>query len=98
MQADVTGLCWVRYTGPISSSLEAPRDDPVLKTYAQLLSEGSVYSMYEQPHQYLFVGTPPTVCVCVIHMYMCVGLMALLLSLSLSLQLCLCMAATVSLD
>ena len=53
----MTGLCWVRYTGPISSSLEAPRDDPVLKTYAQLLSEGSVYSMYEQPHQYLFVGT-----------------------------------------
>ncbi|CAI8023038.1 Mediator of RNA polymerase II transcription subunit 13-like [Geodia barretti] len=38
--ADVTGLCWVRYTGPTSSTLEAPQDDPVLKTYAQLLSEG----------------------------------------------------------
>lgn len=39
-QADVTGLCWVRYTGPLSSTLEAPQDDHVLKTYAQLLNEG----------------------------------------------------------
>jgi mediator of RNA polymerase II transcription subunit 13 len=38
--ADVTGLCWVRFIGPSSSTLEAPQDDPVLKTYAQLLSEG----------------------------------------------------------
>ena len=40
LQADVTGLCWVRFIGPSSSTLEAPQDDPVLKTYAQLLSEG----------------------------------------------------------
>ena len=39
-QADVTGLCWVRYTGPMSSTLEAPKDDPVLNSYAQLLNEG----------------------------------------------------------
>ena len=39
-QADVTGLCWVRYSGPTSTTLETPRDDPVLNTYAKLLNEG----------------------------------------------------------
>lgn len=39
-QADVNGLKWIRYLGPNSSSLEAPKDDPVLNSYARLLSEG----------------------------------------------------------
>jgi len=38
--ADVNGLKWIRYTGPNSSSLEAPKDDPVLNSYAKLLNEG----------------------------------------------------------
>ena len=39
-QADVNGLKWIRYLGPNSASLEAPKDDPVLNSYARLLSEG----------------------------------------------------------
>lgn len=40
LQADVNGLKWIRYLGPNSASLEAPKDDPVLNSYARLLSEG----------------------------------------------------------
>ena len=39
-QADVNGLKWIRYLGPNSTMLEAPKDDPVLNSYARLLSEG----------------------------------------------------------
>ncbi len=39
-QADVNGLKWVRYVGPTSVTLEAPKDDPVLNSYAKLLNEG----------------------------------------------------------
>lgn len=39
-QADVNGLKWVRYMGPSSASLEAPKDDPVLNSYAKLVNEG----------------------------------------------------------
>ena len=40
-QADVNGLKWVRYVGPNSpTSLEAPKDDPVLMSYARLLNQG----------------------------------------------------------
>jgi len=39
-QADVNGLKWVRYMGPNSASLEAPKDDPVLNSYAKLVNEG----------------------------------------------------------
>ena len=38
--ADVNGLKWVRYMGPSSASLEAPKDDPVLNSYAKLVNEG----------------------------------------------------------
>ena len=40
LQADVNGLRWIRYLGPNSTSLEAPKDDPVLNSYARLLNEG----------------------------------------------------------
>ncbi len=40
VQADVNGLKWVRYVGPNSVNLEAPKDDPVLNSYAKLLNEG----------------------------------------------------------
>lgn len=40
LQADVNGLKWIRYLGPNSTSLEAPKDDPVLNSYARLLNEG----------------------------------------------------------
>ena len=39
-QADVNGLKWIRYLGPNSTTLEAPKDDPVLNSYARLLNEG----------------------------------------------------------
>lgn len=39
-QADVNGLKWIRYLGPNSTSLEAPKDDPVLNSYARLLNDG----------------------------------------------------------
>lgn len=39
-KAEVEGLKWVRYIGPNSSSLETPKVDPVLTSYAKLLSEG----------------------------------------------------------
>lgn len=31
---------WIRYIGPNSTSLETPKEDPVLTSYAKLLSEG----------------------------------------------------------
>lgn len=40
LQAEVEGLKWVRYTGPNSTTLETPKTDPVLTSYARLLSEG----------------------------------------------------------
>lgn len=40
VQADVNGLKWIRYVGPTSVNLEAPKDDPVLNSYAKLLNEG----------------------------------------------------------
>lgn len=40
LQADVNGLKWIRYIGPSSLNLEAPKDDPVLNSYAKLLNEG----------------------------------------------------------
>ena len=39
-QADVNGLKWIRYLGPNSTTLEAPKDDSVLNSYARLLTEG----------------------------------------------------------
>ncbi len=36
----MNGLKWVRYVGPSSMTLEAPKDDPVLTSYARLLNEG----------------------------------------------------------
>ena len=38
----MNGLKWVRYIGPNSSTLEAPKDDPVLTSYARLLNQGFV--------------------------------------------------------
>eukprot|EP00731_Ephydatia_muelleri_P022484 Em0015g67a len=37
---EVEGLKWVRYVGPPSVVMEAPKLDPVLSSYAKLLSEG----------------------------------------------------------
>ena len=42
----MNGLKWVRYVGPNSSTLEAPKDDPVLISYARLLNQGYVRELW----------------------------------------------------
>lgn len=40
LKAEVDGLKWVRYVGPNSNTLETPKSDPVLTSYANLLNDG----------------------------------------------------------
>ena len=59
IKMEVTGLKWVTYVGP--SSCVTPASDPVLVSYAELLSQVRTYCMYVCGH----------LCICLYGTYMC---------------------------
>ena len=70
VKMEVTGLKWVTYVGP--SSCVTPASDPVLMSYAELLSQ-----VYMQLCVYIYASCVVCVCVCV-HTSVCMQVCALL--------------------
>ena len=68
---EVTGLKWLTYVGP--SSCVTPANDPILMSYAELLSQVCV-CMYICTYvcAYVCVHVDVNICVCVsVYVYVC---------------------------